>query len=112
MTFNKVFKIVFEYLPKWEHGLVPGLNWDWHGADVGRGLPLYFALYFGMTGMHGLHVLIGIVIMAFMLRPAWKGKWTPQNYNFVEGFGLYWHFVDIVWIFLFPFLYLFGLATH
>ncbi len=115
MLFGAIFlgvKIVFEYMPKWEHGLVPGLHWDPHVEYEGRGLPLFFALYFGMTGMHGLHVLIGILIMAFMLRPAWKGKWTPQNYNFVEGFGLYWHFVDIVWIFIFPFLYLIGLSTH
>ena len=115
MFFGLVFlgvKIAFEYIPKWDHGLVPGLHWDPHVPYEGRGLPLYFALYFGMTGMHGLHVLVGIGIMAFMLVPAWKGKWHPKNYNFVEGFGLYWHFVDIVWIFIFPFLYLIGLATH
>jgi cytochrome c oxidase subunit 3 len=56
--------------------------------------------------------VVGIAIMFFMLRPAARGKWTPENHNFVEGFGLYWHFVDIVWIFLFPFLYLIGLASE
>lgn len=107
-----VIKWEYEYTEKWKHHLVPGLNWEWHGEDVGRGVELYFSLYFAMTGMHALHVVIGIAIMLFMLRPAWKGKWGPDNYNFVEGFGLYWHIVDIVWIFIFPFLYLIDLATH
>ena len=103
----------FEYGAKWEHHLVPGPHFEWHGEPVGRGAEIFFSLYFGMTGMHALHMIIGIGIMLFMLRPAWKGKWTKENHNFVEGFGLYWHFVDIVWIFLFPFLYLIGLAgTH
>ena len=102
----------FEYGAKWEHRLVPGPHFEWHGEEVGRQVEMFFNLYFAMTGMHALHMVVGIGIMLFMLRPAWKGKWTPQNHNFVEGFGLYWHFVDIVWIFLFPFLYLIGLATH
>lgn len=102
-----------EYSAKWEHHLVPGPYFEWHGeGDVGPEIQLYFALYFAMTGMHALHMVIGIVIMLVMIPLAWRGKWTPQNHNFVEGFGLYWHFVDIVWIFLFPFLYLLGLAGH
>jgi cytochrome c oxidase subunit 3 len=100
-----------EYSSKWEHQLVPGLNFDWHG-EAARGIEIFFSLYFGMTGMHALHMVVGIAIMFFMLRPAARGKWTPENHNFVEGFGLYWHFVDIVWIFLFPFLYLIGLASE
>ena len=102
----------FEYKGKWDHHLVPGPGFEWHGAEVGSSVEIFFCLYFAMTGMHALHMVIGIVIMLFMLRPAWRGKWTPENHNFVEGFGLYWHFVDIVWIFLFPFLYLIGLAGH
>ncbi len=102
----------FEYSAKWEHRLVPGPYFEWHGAEVGPQVEMFFNLYFAMTGMHALHMVVGIGIMLFMLRPAWRGKWTPDNHNFVEGFGLYWHFVDIVWIFLFPFLYLIGLATH
>lgn len=100
----------YEYTVKWEHHLVPGPHFEWHGEEVGRGVEIFFCLYFAMTGMHALHMVVGIGIMFFMLRPAWKGKWGPNNHNFVEGFGLYWHFVDIVWIFLFPFLYLIGLA--
>ncbi|RMH19990.1 MAG: cytochrome c oxidase subunit 3 family protein [Acidobacteria bacterium] len=102
---------VFEYGSKWEHHLVPGPYFEWHGdPSVGREVELFFSLYFGMTGMHALHMVIGMGIMLVMLPLAWRGKWTPQNHNFVEGFGLYWHFVDIVWIFLFPFLYLIGLS--
>lgn len=101
-----------EYLPKWEHHLVPGPHFEWHGEGVGREVQIFFSLYFAMTGMHALHMIVGIGIMLCMLRPARRGKWGPNNYNFVEGFGLYWHFVDIVWIFLFPFLYLIGLAGH
>lgn len=99
-----------EYSGKWEHHLVPGPYFEWHGEDVGPAVQLFFALYFAMTGMHALHMVVGIGIMLFMLRPAWRGRWTPENHNFVEGFGLYWHFVDLVWIFLFPFLYLIGLS--
>ena len=103
---------VGEYKAKWDHHLVPGLNFHWDGPEVGRGVEIFYSLYFAMTGMHALHMIIGIGIMLFMLPAAVRGKWTPNNYNFVEGFGLYWHFVDIVWIFLFPFLYLLGWATH
>ena len=107
-----VIKWIYEYMPKWEHHLVPGKFFEWHGAaEAGDAVELFFCLYFAMTGMHALHMVVGIGIMLFMLRPALKGKWGPNNYNFVEGFGLYWHFVDIVWIFLFPFLYLLGLST-
>lgn len=94
---------VVEYADKWEHHLVPGLNWDWDGPAGGI---IFYSLYFVMTGMHALHMIVGIGILFFMLRPALRGRWHENNYNFVEGFGLYWHFVDIVWIFLFPFLYL------
>lgn len=104
-------KWVYEYTPKIDHHLLPGPTFEYHGEDVGkRGVEIFFCLYFGMTGMHALHMIVGIGIMFVMLIPAWRGKWGPHNYNFVEGFGLYWHFVDIVWIFLFPFLYLIGLA--
>jgi cytochrome c oxidase subunit 3 len=104
-------KWFFEYTPKWEHGLFPGPGFEWHGPEVGKGVEIFFSLYFAMTGMHALHMVVGIGIMLVMIPLAWRGKWTPQNYNFVEGFGLYWHFVDIVWIFLFPFLYLIGLSS-
>lgn len=103
-------KWFFEYTVKYEHHLVPGLaNFHWIESPKEE---IFFSLYFVMTGMHALHMVVGIGIMCFMIRPALRGKWTPNNYNFVEGFGLYWHFVDIVWIFLFPFLYLIGMASE
>ena len=102
-----------EYSHKFHEHVVPGENFAFTGegkfvgVDEG-GVEMFFSIYFAMTGTHALHMVIGIVIMLFMLLPAWRGKWDENNHNFVEGFGLYWHFVDIVWIFLFPLLYLLG----
>jgi len=67
---------------------------------------IYFSLYFTMTGLHALHMIIGIGIMLVITRMAWQGKFDEEYYTPVEMAGLYWHFVDIVWIFLFPLLYL------
>ena len=67
---------------------------------------IYFSLYFTMTGLHALHMIIGIGIMLVITWMAWKGRFDEQYYTPVEMTGLYWHFVDIVWIFLFPLLYL------
>jgi cytochrome c oxidase subunit 3 len=61
-----------------------------------------------MTGLHALHMIVGIAILLVMVWLAWRGAFTRDNHNLVEGMGLYWHFVDIVWIFLFPLLYLLG----
>jgi cytochrome c oxidase subunit 3 len=67
---------------------------------------IYFSLYFAMTGLHALHMIIGVGIFAFLTFYAWKGRYTPKYYTPIEMGGLYWHFVDIVWIYLFPLLYL------
>ena len=108
---------VVEYHEKWEHQLIPGIRWgaaeevgpELHlsGADVDRA-QLYFSLYFGMTGLHALHMVIGIPILAWLAWRAWAGRFTTEYSTPVELTGLYWHFVDIVWIFLFPLLYLIG----
>jgi len=74
--------------------------------DMARHTEIYFFLYFAMTGMHALHMIIGVAILAFMIARAQAGAYTTGHVTFVENFGLYWHFVDIVWIFLFPLLYL------
>ncbi len=112
MLFGSVFLIVkyFEYKEKWEHHLIPGPNFDFGhmGNPVLGHEQLYFALYFAMTGMHALHMVVGMVIMCWMIKKAHRGDFTPEHYPLVENFGLYWHFVDIVWIFLFPLLYLVG----
>jgi cytochrome c oxidase subunit 3 len=69
---------------------------------------MFFNLYFAMTGLHALHMVIGIGILLVIAALAWRGAFSRDNHNLVEGIGLYWHFVDIVWIFLFPLLYLLG----
>jgi cytochrome c oxidase subunit 3 len=103
-----------EYHQKWEHHLIPGAEHFVPGhefqfaGDHGREAQIFFSLYFGMTGLHAVHMIIGIGVLLFLLRPAWKGKYTAEYHNPLECFGLYWHFVDIVWIFLFPLLYLIG----
>ena len=66
----------------------------------------FLALYFGMTGMHALHMVIGLGLLLNLLRWGWEGRFSGAYYTPVELIGLYWHFVDIVWIFLFPLLYL------
>jgi cytochrome c oxidase subunit 3 len=94
-----------EYSSKWEDGLVPGLHWaPPPGSD--RYLNLFYALYFVMTGCHALHMLVGLGLMAVVGVRAWRGRYSPANHTGVECLGLYWHFVDLVWIFLFPLLYL------
>jgi cytochrome c oxidase subunit 3 len=74
--------------------------------DMARHTEVYFSLYFLMTGMHALHMIIGIGILAFMIFRAWAGAYTAGHATFVLNFGLYWHFIDIVWIYLFALLYL------
>jgi cytochrome c oxidase subunit III len=71
-----------------------------------RTTQIYFSLYFTMTGLHALHMIVGVGLMAVITFMAWKGKFDAEYYTPVEMSGLYWHFVDIVWIFLFPLLYL------
>ncbi|MEM7050633.1 MAG: cytochrome c oxidase subunit 3 family protein [Acidobacteriota bacterium] len=103
---------VIEYSAKFEHHHVPGATFDWHapyGDPVNQdGAEMFFNLYFAMTGLHAIHMVIGIAILAVLIIPAWQGKFTPEWHNPMECLGLYWHFVDIVWIFLFPLLYLIG----
>jgi cytochrome c oxidase subunit 3 len=74
--------------------------------DMARHTEVYFSLYFAMTGMHALHMIIGIALLGYMIFRARAGAYTAGHVTFVENFGLYWHFVDIIWIFLFPLLYL------
>jgi len=74
--------------------------------ELQRTTQIYFSLYFTMTGLHALHMIIGIGIMCVITWMSWKGRFDAEYYTPVEMSGLYWHFVDIVWIFLFPLLYL------
>jgi cytochrome c oxidase subunit III len=95
----------FEYGEKWHAALIPGVRWA-PEAGSDPHLNQFFALYFVMTGMHALHMLVGLGLMAVVGARAWRGRYSRANYLGVECLGLYWHFVDLVWIFLFPLLYL------
>jgi len=96
---------VVEYRDKFAHHLVPGPGFQFDGSDP-RAAQVFYSLYFAMTGLHALHMIIGIPILATLAWLARKGRYSPAYHTPVEMTGLYWHFVDIVWIFLFPLLYL------
>jgi cytochrome c oxidase subunit III len=98
---------VIEYTDKFTHHLVPGPNFQWTGLYP-KPAEQFYSLYFAMTGLHALHMIIGIGIMAVIAWMAWRKTFNSAYYTPVEVAGLYWHFVDIVWIFLFPLLYLIG----
>ena len=116
-----------EWHEKWEKHHVPGIHQysvqsfvnpasdpevyqEYHDiplqADMAQKTEQYFFLYFAMTGMHALHMVIGVGILIFMIIRAKAGAYTSGHVTFVENFGLYWHFVDIIWIYLFALLYL------
>ena len=123
---------VIEYEDKFANSRVPGASYNWlyHEQPGGRWqamrqrpgrcrshrqlsltpqqlqntTQIYFSLYFTMTGLHALHMIIGVGLMSVITWMAWKGRFDARYYTPVEMSGLYWHFVDIVWIFLFPLL--------
>lgn len=125
---------VVEYKQKFDHHLIPGHNFDisYHAGhplpgdnpeelareqrEIDQGLAvdpglnshaqLYFSLYFGMTGLHALHMIVGVGLLTWLLIQSLKGRFGAAYNTPVENIGLYWHFVDIVWIYLFPLLYL------
>jgi cytochrome c oxidase subunit 3 len=96
---------VVEYSHKFEVGHVPGPNFHstspWAAQEQ-----IFYSLYFTMTGLHAVHMIVGIVILAIITRMAAQGKFNESYHTPVEMTGLYWHFVDLVWIYLFPLLYL------
>jgi cytochrome c oxidase subunit 3 len=102
---------VIEYTDKFTNHLVPGLHFQWHGKYPAAAEQFY-SLYFAMTGLHALHMIIGLGIMTVIAIMAWKRHFDATYFTPVEVSGLYWHFVDIVWIFLFPLLYLIGYHLH
>lgn len=120
-----------EWGADYKEGLVPGLNWTYYDLDVARhhgeehrqnvqreiatlaqegGHPqqvlMYFVIYFSMTGLHAIHMIVGLILVGYFIWTARMGRYTNGNDQPIEIMGLYWHFVDIVWIFLFPLLYL------
>ncbi len=118
-----------EYRDKYHDHLIPGHLIPWNpfgpavqeegqpldhhklhllpGATV-RQVEMFYWIYFAMTGMHALHMIIGAGLLSFLIYFSWKGRYDPEYHSPVEVSGLYWHFVDIIWIFLFPLLYLLG----
>jgi cytochrome c oxidase subunit 3 len=107
--FGIVFMVLkgVEYHKDWIDHLVPVLNWKWQQPNSGHA-QIFFWLYFAMTGLHAIHVTVGILVMLTLALLARSGKFTTGHHTPIEIAGLYWHFVDIVWIFLFPLLYLAG----
>ena len=96
---------VYEYADKFEHHHVPGANFISEGPWAAQE-QIFFSLYFTMTGLHAVHMIVGVVMMSIITWMAHKGKFDSTYYTPVEMAGLYWHFVDLVWIYLFPLLYL------
>jgi cytochrome c oxidase subunit 3 len=113
LAFTMLLGIVFlsikfvEYGHKFEQALVPGPRFAYDGALTPQ-VQLFFSFYFIMTGLHALHMVIGIGLLAVLAWLAWHGKFSPAYHTPVEITGLYWHFVDVIWMFLFPLLYLLG----
>ncbi|HEY1730285.1 MAG TPA: cytochrome c oxidase subunit 3 family protein [Terriglobales bacterium] len=133
LILTTLFGLVFlgikgvEYHEKWEKHHIPGASFDVsefvnpaaHGLhekplapDMAQKTQIFFFLYFAMTGMHALHMVIGIGLLVWLIWRAYRGEFTNGYVAPIENFGLYWHFVDIVWIFLFPLLYLINLGSR
>jgi cytochrome c oxidase subunit 3 len=93
----------FEWSAKYHHGIFPGKE-HLHELPFGEGL--FFNLYFMMTGLHGIHVVIGMIVMTVVLFKIRSGSLAADNHGMLEYTGLYWHLVDLIWIFLLPLFYL------
>jgi cytochrome c oxidase subunit 3 len=127
MALGSTFLVVkgFEYADKFREHHVPGPTFNFvledareasalqaADGDYQRHIQIFFSLYFIMTGIHATHMIIGLGILAVLYFYSRRGKYDSEYYNPLEMTGLYWHFVDIVWIFLFPLLYLLGAHLH
>lgn len=114
MIFGTAFLVIkgFEYHAKWVEHLVPGFNFQYpEHPEFAHNAQILFFLYFCMTGMHALHMVVGLGLLTYLLVQAYRRVFHANYFAPVEMIGLYWHFVDIVWIFLFPLLYLIGHRT-
>jgi cytochrome c oxidase subunit III len=110
----------FEWTADYEEGIVPSLNWSYydnprepeHNRELeeqhttSHAVMMYFVIYFSMTGLHALHMVVGLILVGTFMWLGSKGLFAKGNDQPVEIMGLYWHLVDIIWIFLFPLLYL------
>lgn len=99
-------KLIFEYIPKWAEGKRPGelFSYPWATHEHEH---IWWSIYYAATGIHATHVIIGMGLIAWLIyRQRVRKAYGPTHYTMMEGVGLYWHIVDLVWIFLFPLLYL------
>ena len=109
LFFAAVFLVVkyFEYSHKFHLGQLPGKFYTFTGIE-GSNPHIFFSVYFTMTGLHGIHVLAGMGVIGWMLKRTLNNEFSAEYYTPLEMTGLYWHLVDLIWIFLFPLLYLIG----
>ena len=110
MIFGALFlglKLRFEWYRDYIDGIVPGINWAYNGPHA-PGVQMFMCFYFFMTGLHALHMVVGLGVLTVLVIMTARNKFSPEYYAPLEISGLYWHFVDIVWIFLFALLYLIG----
>ncbi len=114
MVFGAIFLGVkaVEYHAKYVEHLIPGWDFQYEEHQYQHQAQILFFLYFAMTGFHALHMIVGECILATLVVMAIRNRFSAAWFTPVEISGLYWHFVDIVWIFLFPLLYLIGLHAH
>ncbi|MBC7742409.1 MAG: cytochrome c oxidase subunit 3 family protein [Bdellovibrionaceae bacterium] len=106
-----VFMLIkyLEYTHKFHLGLYPGRMLHMHeGAPEHANLGMYFGFYYCMTGLHGIHVMIGMGLIGWVMIKNMRGDFNEKYFTPVEGVGIFWHIVDLIWIFLFPLLYLVG----
>jgi cytochrome c oxidase subunit 3 len=103
LAFTFLVNKYFEWGAKIHHGIFPGSEFL---LSLSQGDILFFGLYYFMTGLHALHIIVGIVILCWVLVRINQGRVHKERYSFLENGGLYWHLVDLIWIFLFPLFYL------
>lgn len=96
---------IWEYYKHYREHLIPGLGFDYLGPYPQQ-VKMFFFLYYVMTGWHVFHLVMGVLVLCVILGITWAGKFSERYYTPMEISGLYWHFVDIVWVFLFPLFYL------
>lgn len=109
LLFAALFLVIkyFEYSHKIHEGLLPAGLFTYEGIEHVK-TPLFFSLYFMMTGLHGVHVLVGMGLISWVLWRSNQGHFSAEYYTPVDLVGIYWHLVDLIWIYLFPLLYLIG----
>lgn len=97
----------FEYAHKFHEGQLPGKYYTFTGIE-GSNPHVFFSAYFLMTGLHGIHVILGMFTILWLIKKTYANQFNSQYYTPIEMTGLYWHLVDLIWIFLFPLFYLIG----